>query len=269
MDVETRDGDRIRVDDRGDGPATVLLHGFTGSAAAWGRSLLERLARGRRVLAVDLPGHGRSARPVDPARYALQRVLDDLERVLDAAGADRADWIGYSMGGRLALGAAVLRPHRVDRLVLEGASPGLEDAEERAARRERDEALARDLERFGMEPFVDRWMALPLFATQRRLPADVLAAARTRRLDNAPPALAACLRGLGTGRQPSFWDVLDRVQAPTLLLTGALDDKFRRIADAMADRMPDARRADVPEAGHTAHLERPDGWLEAIEGFVG
>lgn len=267
--VPLDDGLALRVHERGAGPPVLLLHGFTGSVEAWGEALLEGLACRHRVLAVDLHGHGRSDAPTDPDRLDVRRVVDDLAEILDASGAPRAAWVGYSMGGRVALAAGALRPGRIERLVLESASPGLATAEERRLRREQDDARATSLESEGLEAFVDRWMALPLFATQQRLPPDVREAERRRRLANRPAALATSLRGMGTGRQPSFWDSLAAIRTPTLLLTGEEDPKFRTVADAMADRLPDARRKDVAGAGHAVHLEAPEAWLEAVLSFLG
>lgn len=252
------------MEERGRGAPLLLIHGFTGSVEAWGEEILSALAARHRVLAVDLIGHGRSSRPRNPSRYALHEILLDLLEVLDGAGADRARWVGYSMGGRVALAAAILHPDRVGSLVLESASPGLATGQERSERRRADEALARRLEEDGIEPFVDAWMALPLFATQRRLPEATLRAARERRLGNDPAALAACLRGLGTGSQPTFWDRLDQVRAPTLLLAGEQDRKFTAIAGRMAEGIPDATLSHVPDAGHTVHLEAPGAWLDAV-----
>lgn len=253
---------------QGEGAPVLLIHGFTGCAEAWGEGILAGLARSVRVLAVDLPGHGESDRSTDPARYEWGRVLQDLVDVLDAEHVRRADWVGYSMGGRLALAAAVLRPDRVRRLVLESASPGLAAAEDRARRRRQDEALARKLEAGGIEGFVDSWMRLPLFASQERLPGTVLRDARRRRLRNDPGALAAVLRGLGTGVQPSFWERLGEVRAQTLLLTGALDEKYEGAARRMLAALHRARHLSVPAVGHTVHLESPRGWLEAVRPFL-
>lgn len=266
--VPVGDGLALRVHERGDGPPLLLLHGFTGSVEAWGEPLLGSLACRHRVLAVDLHGHGRSDTPPSPARSTMEHVVDDLTRVLDAAGAPGAAWVGYSMGGRVALAAAVLRPRRVERLVLESASPGLATDEERRDRREQDEARARALEAEGVAPFVERWMELPLFASQRGLPPEVRASERRRRLANRAEGLAVSLRGMGSGSQPSFWDALETLRAPTLLLTGGEDRRFGRLADDMAARLHDARRRDVPGAGHAVHLEAPEAWLQAVLPFV-
>lgn len=246
----------------------LLLHGFTGSAAAWGQAVLEPLERDRDLLAVDLPGHGASPAPPDPEDVRIERVVEGLIELLDCRGVERADWVGYSMGGRVALAAAALRPERVHRLVLESGSPGLPTEAERARRRRDDEALARKLEERGIEWFVDHWMALPLFRSQASLPREVLAAARRRRLSNEPAALAAVLRGLGTGSQPSFWDHLPAIDAATLLVTGQLDAKYVAIAERMHRALPRARHVSVKGAGHTVHLEAPRAWVEAVTGFL-
>jgi 2-succinyl-6-hydroxy-2,4-cyclohexadiene-1-carboxylate synthase len=214
---------------------------------------------------MDLPGHGRYAGDVAPWRFTLEAVEAEIARL---ARGEPLDLAGYSMGGRLALAYAVRNPQLVRRLVLESASPGLEGADERAERRAADEALAREIERSGIDAFVDRWEAQELFASQRSLPAEVRAAQRAIRLLNHPASLAGSLRGLGTAALPSFWGALSGLRVPVLVLVGALDRKFARIGARMAELHLDARLVEVAGAGHTVHLERPDAWLAAVTGFL-
>ncbi len=257
--------------ERGRGnPPIVLLHGFTGSSLTWGGRITEGLARARRVIAVDLPGHG--ATPVlsglPPVRSPWERLLDGLDRTMEAADAAHADLVGYSMGGRIALGLAATFPERVRRLVLESASPGLEDLASRRARQHEDELRAQCIESEGVEPFVDTWMSLPLFDTQAALPLRLREEARANRIQNSPEGLAAALREFGTGAQPSLWEDLGRMDLPTLLLTGALDSKFEAVAHAMIRQLPHARSVSVPGAGHAVHLEAPEEWLAAVTAFL-
>ena len=247
-------------DEAGRGPALLLLHGFTGSSKNW-QPLQAALADDYRVIALDLPGHGRSAAPADLARYTMPAVATDIGALLDRLQSGPAHLLGYSMGGRLALYLALSAPARWRSLILESASPGLAPAAARAERRARDEALAAWIEAEGIEAFVDRWQALPLFASQRHLPEKVRWAHRNRRLRNRPGGLADSLRGMGTGRQPSLWPRLAKLSLPLLLIAGALDEKFVTIARKMARALPAGscppRLEIVPEAGHTVHLERP------------
>lgn len=251
----------------GQGPPLVLLHGFTGSATAWG-DVACRLARHRRVIAFDLPGHGAAPIPRDPGHARLPEVAGALVRALTALGVGEADWVGYSMGARTALQVAIEHPEAVRALVLESGSPGIADSVERAARAAADARLADAIERDGLERFVDGWLAQPLFASQASLPEDVRVRERARRLEGRAAGYAASLRAMGTGTQEPLWERLGDVRSRTLLLTGALDVKYCAVAHAMAAALPDARVAIVRGAGHAVHLERPDAWLDAVEPFL-
>jgi 2-succinyl-6-hydroxy-2,4-cyclohexadiene-1-carboxylate synthase len=251
----------------GAGPALVLLHGFTGSATTW-EPHLPVFARDFDTVAIDLLGHGASAVPAEPARYRMEHAVADLTSLLDRLGIARAAWLGYSMGGRIALRVAVAQRAKVAALVLEGASPGIADAAERATRVQSDEALADFVEREGMEAFVDRWERLPLFASQTRLPAATREALHRQRLANDPVGLANSLRGLGQGVQEPLHDRLGEVEASSLLVAGEEDEKFRGLAAEMSSAMPAARVAVVAGAGHAPHLEQPETFQRIVFDFL-
>ena len=262
-------GIRLRVVSEGEGPPLVMLHGFTGSAAGWGRHLDTMLAAyGLRVMAFDLPGHGQSDAPSDPRRYALERCQQDILAALRELGVSKgqAVLLGYSMGGRIALYSAFSGFFRA--LVLESASPGLDDPIERERRRSDDEALAASIERDGIEAFVARWENLPLFASQHALPLDVKQALHNQRLDNRASGLAQSLRGAGTGVQPSLWPRLSLLHMPVLLIAGELDTKFTALATTMARTLPQAHLRIVPGAGHAVHLERPQEFVSLVGDFI-
>ena len=246
----------LHVELNGTGRPLVLLHGFTGCAANW-QAHAEQFASQFTTVRIDLLGHGGSDSPADPELYQMARCVEDLAAVFDHLGLEQAAVLGYSMGGRVALHLAAAYPERVGALILESASPGLADPAERAARVISDEALATRIEHEGLEAFVDYWEHLPLFASQSGLPEATRAALRTQRLQNNSIGLANSLRGLGVGAQPSLWAQLPTLQIPTLLIAGALDEKFMAIAQQMAAVMPAAKWVSVPNAGHSVHLERP------------
>jgi 2-succinyl-6-hydroxy-2,4-cyclohexadiene-1-carboxylate synthase len=251
----------------GAGPPLVLLHGFTGAGALWAAHA-EALAPRFRVVAPDLLGHGASGAPADPRRHAIEPAVADLAALLDGLGIERTALCGYSMGGRIALAFAVEHPERVIALAIEGASPGIADQAERAARAETDNAWAERLARDGLAAFVDAWMAQPLFASQAGLAEAARAAARAQRLANDPAGLAACLRGLGTGHQPSYWHRLHALPMPTLLLAGAHDAKFQAVGRAMQEGIPEATLRVVPGAGHTTHLENSAAFRQRLLAFL-
>ena len=257
----------LNVEVAGAGKPLVLLPGFTESAELWADNAAA-LAGSFKVVAVDLLGHGKSDAHGDAARYRFERCVEDLAAVQDALDIGHAHWLGYSMGGRIALAFALTHPGRVDRLILESASPGIADAAERCSRGERDEALALSIESDGVAAFVDEWLRQPLFATQARLSPETRAAARAVRLANSPVGMANSLRGAGAGAQVSYWNRLPELAASTLLLVGEEDEKFRAIAHAMVARMPSAKVAVIPGAGHSTHLENPAEFRRRVIEFL-
>lgn len=237
----------------------IFLHGFTQTHHHW-HGCADRIARrldDRAALAfVDLPGHGLAA--------------DDTAGTIDDSGpqllrvAGRGTYVGYSMGGRMALvAAASANTGDIERLVLIGATAGLDDPERRAARRAADDRLADRLAGIGVDRFLDEWLANPLFAT---LPPD--AAGRRHRAPNTAEGLAHSLRSYGTGAMTPLWSHLADVTVPMLLLAGELDTKFTDIGERMCERLPDATFVVVPGAGHAAHAEAPEPVSEIIADWL-
>lgn len=262
-------GVHLNVEVSGEGPALFLLHGFTGSATTWTPHLSASGGwRGFTTVAVDLLGHGASDCPADPERYRMERCVEDLVALMDRLDVRRAAVLGYSMGGRVALRLALSAAERLWALVLESASPGIEDACEREARARSDAALAEGIERDGVEAFVERWQALPLFATQARLPADVREELRQQRLHNDPRGLANSLRGMGAGQQEPVLACMGGIRVPVLAIAGALDEKYCALAQRMAAALPYARTEIVPDAGHAVHLEQPAAFAGAVRSFL-
>jgi 2-succinyl-6-hydroxy-2,4-cyclohexadiene-1-carboxylate synthase len=232
----------------------VLVHGFTQTRRSWdtvGRALAARFD----VVALDAPGHGERA---DVALDLWQGA-----RLLAQQGGAAA-YVGYSMGGRLCLHVALAHPDLVERLVLLGATAGIRDAAERARRRADDEARAARIERDGVDAFLRDWLDQPLLAT---LPAE--ARGLDDRRTNTAAGLAASLRLAGTGAQEPLWDRLAELEMPVLVVAGARDATFAAHAREMAAAIgANARVALVPGAGHAAHLERPDAFVELVGSFV-
>ncbi|MGH2344985.1 MAG: alpha/beta fold hydrolase, partial [Chloroflexota bacterium] len=141
--------------------------------------------------------------------------------------------------------------------ILESASPGILDPDDRAKRRRGEEELAEFTERKGVAAFTRRWEALPLFASQRKLPLPIRHLQRDQRLRNTPRGIANSLRGLGVGTTPPLHERLAELTMPTLLLVGALDERYRAHAVTMEEKLPHARLAVVDGAGHNVHLEQP------------
>jgi 2-succinyl-6-hydroxy-2,4-cyclohexadiene-1-carboxylate synthase len=262
------DGFTLHVVRSGTGPPLVLLHGFTGSAGIWD-NLRAPLSEGFSTFAIDLPGHGRSGTPADPERLALSRFANDLRDVLDLLGIGRVALLGYSLGGRAALGFALKHTSRVAALILESTSPGMADPGERAARVASDMALADTIEREGVPAFVDRWERLPLWASQATtLSPEERASLRSQRMANHALGLANSLRGAGAGADLPVTDRLGELELPVLLIAGAMDQKYVALSRAMETAMGDARLAIVNGAGHIVHAEQPEEFRKLVSLFL-
>ncbi|GMA60260.1 hypothetical protein GCM10025859_07000 [Alicyclobacillus fastidiosus] len=140
--------------------------------------------------------------------------------------------------------------------------------EERRARRASDEALATKLERQGIVAFVRDWEEVPLFASQKRLPEERFMQQRDIRESQRVEGLAASLRGIGTGAQPSMWPHLQQIEAKTLLITGELDRKFTGIASEMSAQIPRCDKVVIANAGHTPHVEEPLPFTRVLTDFL-
>ncbi len=239
-----------------DGTRIVLVHGFTQTAGSWATIApgLRRAVAGAEVAAVDLPGHGSAA-------DVRADLWGSATHVVEHGG--RATYVGYSMGGRVALHAALSHPAAVERLVLIGATAGIDDPGERAARRAADDRLADRVERVGVERFVDEWLANPLFAGLTEETAG-----RDDRRANSAAGLASSLRLAGTGTQTPLWDRLGAISVPVLVLVGAGDPKFLAIGDRLAGSIPTADLVVVDGAGHSVHLEQPERTIEAVASWL-
>jgi len=261
------DGVRLRAIEDGQGEAVLMLHGFSGDAESM-LSVAEGLRDRYRVILLELIGHGGSDAPLEVAAYGMSACVHQVRAVVRGLELTRPHLLGYSMGGRAALAAAVSAPGDFSSLVLIGATAGIADAALRGQRIRADRALADRIEAGGIELFVDEWMALPLFESQARLGADVLERARTQRLRNSTLGLANSLRGMGAGAQTPLHGLLAMLALPILLVVGEEDEKFRGIAADLASTLPDARVAVLPEAGHAAHLEAPAAFRRVVCDFL-
>lgn len=219
-----------------------------------------------------VPGFSQPASIWDDVTAALDPALD--VRALDvpdglgfaATAAALADsvtapacWVGYSLGGRLVLQLAADRPDAVEALVLVSTTAGIEDAAARSARADQDEADAVAIEQDGVDAFLARWVAQPIFATlpPARRALDARAAAMTT------ARLAHQMRALGQGAMTPLWDRLAEITVPVTVVTGRADAKYTAIGERLVDALPHAELAVIP-GGHSLSLESPAALAAAI-----
>jgi 2-succinyl-6-hydroxy-2,4-cyclohexadiene-1-carboxylate synthase len=223
-------------------PTVTFVPGFMQRGEAW-QPLAAATAQRYRVSCLDF------------ATWTFEERLEELPTGGVA--------VGYSMGGRIALHAALREPDRFDALVLIGVSAGVDD---RQKRRLEDEALATWMEEHTIEEVVERWEREPVFATQS---AELRAQQRPGRLSHDPRLLATLLRSAGQGAMQPVWSRLPELGCPALLVAGEHDPRYTSAALRMAERIPDARVTIVPDAGHAPHLERPELFAEILDEYLG
>ena len=239
----------------GEGRTVVLLHGFGGCALDF-EALVPHLPRDTDLIALDLVGHG--ALPVPPRdAFTMQACVARVQAALHTLGITRPHLLGYSMGGRTALHLATAAPTAFSTLTLVGATAGLADPAERAARRAWDREIAAEARTLGPVDFAARWAQVPLIRSQKRIPAPWGALLRARRRGAQVEGLARSMEGMGTGSMPSLWARLDTLQMPALITVGEHDSKYRLIAPRMVAEMSRAQLGIIEGAGHAAHLEAP------------
>jgi len=211
------------------------VHGFTQTPASWG-AIAEAL----------------DARAVDAPVASLWDAASEL------ATHGTGMWIGYSMGGRMALHLALAHPERVESLVLVSATAGIDDPEARAARIDSDEALAQRAEQIGAADFVAEWLAQPMFAGVPPVP---------RGGDVA--TMAAHLRLAGAGVQEPLWGRLHELTMPVLVVAGERDAKYVALGERLAAGIDGATFEIVPGAGHAVPFERPDAFVAVVRRWSG
>ena len=237
-----------------DGDVILLVHGYGGDRNSW-LFLQEPLAARHRVYALDLPGHGTSAKDVGGG--ALDVLADAVTGVLDAVGAGRAHLVGHSMGGAVALAVAARHPGRVASLTLIAPTGFGSEINAGYLRGFADAQTRREL-----KPVVGQLFADESLVT-RQLVDDLLA---YKRLDGVDTALHALLETLldGDAQRGDSAALLAAAggAVPVTVVWGRAD---RIIPAAQAESVPGAVRHLIEGAGHMPHMERPAEVQAAIE----
>lgn len=253
----------------------LVIHGGPDWDHTYLREPLCSIGDKYRLIMPDIRGCGRSTGMLAPEQYTPDAVIGDLRALLDALGLDRVDVLGFSYGGLLAQRFALAAPARVGRLIIASSSvdpvppDAFDDWPQRAERQSAEAALwdagsmsgvdlVREAAFAGARANVwrdDRLAAYRRVLAQVRFTAEWLGPWQSGNLPSARPAEAAArLAGLGL---------------PILLLHGAQDMTFPAdLAFKAAAAIPTATAVVLPDAGHMAHIDQPDRWIEAVETFL-
>jgi len=241
-----------------DGDVVLLVHGFGGDRNSW-LFIQEPLAARYRVYAVDLPGHGASAK--DVGEGTLGSLADAVTGVLDAIGADRAHLVGHSLGGAVVLAAAARDPARIASVTLIAPAGFGPEINAGYLRGFADAQSRRELKPVVAQLFADESLVT------RQLVDDLLAYKRLDGVDGALHALlAVLLDGDGQGVNAAALLAAAGDTVPVTVVWGRSD---RVIPAEQAEAVTGAERHLVDGAGHMPHMERPAEVQAAIEQTIG
>ncbi|HSD63697.1 MAG TPA: 2-succinyl-6-hydroxy-2,4-cyclohexadiene-1-carboxylate synthase [Ignavibacteriaceae bacterium] len=244
-----------------------FLHGFTGSSQDW-NDLLPKIDERFNKITIDLLGHGKSDFPNNPALYSWQPQVEQINTVINHFTDGKVLLTGYSMGGRLALCYAHTYPERLRGLILESTSPGIRDKHYREKRIVDDEKMAEFISAHPVADFIDLWVGKEIFGTMLRFSNEKREEIKRSKLNNNPIGLANSLYGFSTGKMPDLYKQLNKINVPTLLLTGELDSKFTALNKSIVKLFPSARHKIIKNAGHPPHIEEPARFIDAVNDFL-
>ena len=250
MPVESLNGTEIGYDVAGDGPCVLFTHGYQASRRMWAPQI-EAISDICRPITWDLRGHGDSGIPDDPAQYSHELMLADMVALLDKVGAEDAVLVGHSLGGYASLLFYVAHPKRVKALVLFGSGPGYRDADARAKWNDMADRFASSITERGLEILKK---ATPEVSSANHRSAQ---------------ALAHAARGMLAQSDSTVMDAIGSIDVPTLVIVGADDKPFIGSSEYMAKKIPGARLAVIPDAGHAANMEQPEAFNAALRTFIG
>jgi pimeloyl-ACP methyl ester carboxylesterase len=235
-------GVRIHYQVIGQGPPLVLLHWFSGDIMHWHElGYVEKLQNEHRLILVDARGHGASDKPHELDDYALDRMLSDVTAVLDDLHIEKANYVGYSMGGWIGFGMARYAAHRLNSLVIGGAHPY-----------ETDNEQVRELLRVGLEA----WLA----TIENRGIYSPAALARMRK--NDAKALLAVMQD-----RPDISNILPGMTMPCLLYAGSGDNRHE-LVERCAKEIANAAFVTLPGLDHLQVILRSDIVVPHVNQFL-
>jgi pimeloyl-ACP methyl ester carboxylesterase len=266
LEVRASDGTPLYVEVHGDGVPLVLSCAYCTTHENWRGQVEPFTAAGAKVILWDYRGHGLSGAPTDPDAYDMDRVVDDLGRVLDAAaGGEPAVLGGLSFGGLCSLHFTLQHPERVRALVLIDSGPGFKNPEALAGWQSQVERTARFLEERGFRAFVDGKAGVTCVGRDPDSPAARAAADAVAA--QSPAAVAAFGRRVA-GPAPPVIDELSTIDVPALVIVGEEDHAYLRAADVMAAKLPGAEKSVIEGAGHIVNIEAAERFEAAVTRFL-
>lgn len=244
-----RDGVELYYEVHGAGPALILSHGYSATSQMW-RGQIEALAKHYKLIIWDMRGHGQSDYPADDGAYSEAATVADMAALLDTADAPSAIVGGLSLGGYMSLAFHLAHPHRVRALLIIDTGPGYRNDE---AREGWNKNALRTAARYESEGLGRLAQGSPEMRASVHRSAD---------------GLVRAARGMLTQKDGRVIASLPTIAVPSLVVVGANDTPFLAASDYMAAKIPGARKAVIPGAGHASNIDQPEAFTAAVLGFL-
>jgi 2-succinyl-6-hydroxy-2,4-cyclohexadiene-1-carboxylate synthase len=241
-------------------PHVAFLHGMLGSPAMWA-PVIAALPPGAKTSAAVLPFHG-----LVPWGSWIESFDEAVTLISERLPSGPLVVVGYSLGGRLALGLAAARPG-IRAVIAIGSQLGITTEDERAERRVWDQSMARIAREHGMTQLVDKWEALPIFASQSQLSSQAFALQRATRLAHRPESIARAFDVMGAGVMPFLQPRLAGTEVELLLVAGGEDERYKALNERAASALG-CQCVVVADAGHNVALESPANLARLIAPYL-
>ncbi|MEK6220680.1 MAG: 2-succinyl-6-hydroxy-2,4-cyclohexadiene-1-carboxylate synthase [Chloroflexota bacterium] len=247
-------------------PALVLLHGFLGNNDDWAETA-RLLSDSYFCIMPDLPGHGINTSRMPNAPISLIDFASELKSLINKLNLYNVNLLGYSMGGRLALTFAIQFPKLVNTLILESANPGIQESNLRRQRASEDAQRANQINKIGLDKFIDTWYEIPLFESLSQH-GEKFNELKAKRKHNDATWAIKTIAELSPGVQPELWSSLNKVSMPTLFLAGQLDQKYTKLSARALGYNDLFKLVIIPNAGHNIHFEHPHEFFLQVIKFL-
>jgi pimeloyl-ACP methyl ester carboxylesterase len=250
MPTERLNGVDIYFEDQGSGYPVLMTHGYGSTSAMW-RPQVEPLTKRYRLITWDMRGHGETDSPEEQSAYSEAHTVEDMAALLRRLGVEQAVIGGLSLGGYMSLGFNLAHPEMVRALILCDTGPGYRNPQARegwneTAYRRAERFEERGLEALGASPEVEA----------------------ARRQHRSAAGLAKAARGMLAQFDSRVIESLDKISVPTLIIVGENDTPFLAGTDYMANKIPNARKVVIPNAGHAANIDQPEAFNQAVLEFL-
>jgi pimeloyl-ACP methyl ester carboxylesterase len=268
LKADSADGVELYYEEHGRGSPLLFVHEFAGDHRSWAPQV-GRFAREYRCIVFAARGYPPSAVPTSVTAYSQSRAVEDVIAVLDAAGAATAHVVGLSMGGFATLHLVLKRPDRVRSAVVAGVGYGSQPEKAEQFRLE-SHALAAAFESDGSAKVAETYAVGPARVQLQNKNPEAWREFATALAQHDPTGAALTMRGVQAGR-PSLYDLQDElgaVRTPVLILAGDEDDGSLEPSLMLKRMIPTSGLVILPRTGHTANLEDPEAFNDAVGGFL-